>query len=201
MMPFTEGVHAFDRPRPTNLEAAVSSFAFVPGRIHHLSETPRMSASEFTVSIDQRYFEDYVPGSVHEYGPVTVSEAEIIDFAKKFDAQPIHTDPQRAAAGPFGGLIASGWHTASLMMRLYSDKYVSRVAAIAPPEVDELRWTKPVRPGASLSLRITVMESTRSQSNLSIGTVRALVEVFNQHREIVMSMKARNLLRCRNSSK
>ncbi len=88
-----------------------------------------MSAAEFSVPIDERYFEDYVPGPVFEYGPIAVSEAEIIDFAKKFDPQYIHTDPEKAARGPFGGLIASGWHTSSLMMRLYADNYLSSVAS------------------------------------------------------------------------
>lgn len=160
-----------------------------------------MSATEFSVPINERYFEDYIPGSVYAYGPITVSEAEIIDFAKKFDTQPIHTDPQRAAAGPFSGIIASGWHTASLMMRLYSDNFISSVAAIASPGVDELRWIKPVRPGDSLSIRITVIESRRSQSKPHIGMVRVLVEVFNQHQELVMTLKPMNLLRCRTSPK
>ncbi|HWF37748.1 MAG TPA: MaoC family dehydratase [Candidatus Acidoferrales bacterium] len=158
-----------------------------------------MSADQFTVPIDQRHFEDYVPGSIHEYGPIAVSEAEIIDFAKKFDTQYIHTDPEKAAKGPFGGLIASGWHTASLMMRLYSDNFISSVAAIASPGVDELRWIKPVRPDDSLSIRITVLESRRSQSKPHIGMVRVLVEVFNQHKELVMTLKPMNLLRCRTS--
>src|SRR5579884_2479660 len=149
-------------------------------------ETARMSASEFSVPLDKRYFEDYVSGSVYEYGPIAVSEAEIINFAKKFDPQYIHTDPQRAAAGLFGGLIASGWHTASLTMRLFSNNCIPAVAALAPPSVDELRWSKPVRPGDSLSIRVTVIEARRSQSKPHIGMVRVLVEVFNQHKEIVM---------------
>lgn len=156
-----------------------------------------MSATEFSVPIDQRYFEDYIPGSAHEYGPINVSEAEIIAFAKKFDPQYIHTDPQRAAAGLFGGIIASGWHTVGLVMRLYSENYISARAASAPPEVDELRWIKPVRPGDSLSIRVTVIESRRSQSNPQIGMIRVLVEVFNERRELVMTLKPMNLLRCR----
>src|SRR6266568_2561828 len=98
--------------------------------------------SDFAVGIDDRYFEDYVAGAVYEYGyvRVSVSEADIIAFAERFDPQPIHTDARFAAHGPFGGLIASGWHTASLAMRLVVDHYVSRVASLASPGVDELRW-------------------------------------------------------------
>lgn len=92
-----------------------------------------MSTPRFAVPINERYFEDYVVGPTYEFGPISVSEAEIIDFGRKFDPQYIHTDPEKAALGPFGGLIASGWHTASLMMRLYADNYISSVAAIASP--------------------------------------------------------------------
>ena len=159
-----------------------------------------MSPDQFLVPIDQRYFEDYIPGSVYEYGPISVSEAEIIDFAKKFDPQYIHTDPQRAAQGLFGGLIASGWHTASLIMRLYSSHFISSVAGIASPGIDELRWIKPVRPDDSLRIRVAVIESAGSQSKPHIGMVRVLIEVFNQQNEIVMTLKLVNLFRRRNSS-
>ena len=155
---------------------------------------------EFSVPIDDRYFEDYVPGSVFEYGPIPVSEAEIVDFAKKFDPQAIHTSPEKAASGPFGGLIASGWHTAGLMMRLYADNFLSTVAAIASPGVDELRWLKPVRPGDSLRIRVSVLDSRRSTSNPDRGMVRVLVEVLNQEQDLVMSVKTMNLLRCRTAT-
>ena len=159
-----------------------------------------MSASQFPVPINERYFEDYLPGSTYEYGPISVSEADIIEFAKKFDPQDIHTNPKKAAQGPFGGLIASGWHTASLMMRLFVDNYISSVAAIASPGVEELRWTKPVRPGDSLWIRVSVIDSRRSQSKPHLGIVRVHVEVFNQHRETVMSLKSANLLKCRSAA-
>jgi acyl dehydratase len=156
-----------------------------------------MPADSFTVPIHDRHFEDYIPGKIYEYGLISVSEAEIIDFAKKYDTQPIHTDPEAASKRHFGGLIASGWHTAALMMRLYSDNFISSVAAIASPGVDELRWIKPVRPGDSLSIRVTVLESRRSQSKPHLGMVRVLIEVMNQNDELVMSLKPMNLLRCR----
>jgi len=152
---------------------------------------------DFAVPIDQRYFEDYVPGSVYEYGSITLSEQEVIEFARRFDPQFIHTDPRAAASGPFGGLIASGWHTAAVMMRLFVDHYLSHVASMASPGIDELRWSRPVRPGDTLSIRASVMEANRSRSKPDRGMVRSLIEVRNQDREIVMSLQAMNILRCR----
>ena len=156
-----------------------------------------MSTSDFTVPIHERYFEDYLPGSVFEYGTVTVDEREIIDFASRFDPQPFHIDPEAAARGPFGGLIASGWHTGSLMMRLLVDHFVSKVASLGSPGIDELRWVRPVRPGDSLRLRVSILEANRSRSKPDRGIVRTLVEVLNQNGEVAMSLKAVNMLLCR----
>lgn len=156
-----------------------------------------MATAGLDVRIDQRYFEDYVPGTVVEAGPIAVDEAEIVDFARRFDPQPIHTDPEGARRGPLGSVIASGWHTASLMMRLLVDHYISRVAALASPGVDELRWLAPVRPGDQLSLRITVLDSKRSTSKPDRGIVRSLIEVVNQRNDVVMTVKGLMLLKCR----
>ena len=158
-----------------------------------------MSKQNSMVPIDQRYFEDYQPRSVHEYGTITVDEAEIIAFARKFDPQEFHVDPEAAARGPFGGLIASGWHTASLMMRLFADHYLSKVASLGSPGVDELRWIQPVRPGDALSIRVTVVDAKRSRSKPDRGIVQSSIQVLNQRGEIVATMKAINLLRCRSS--
>lgn len=152
---------------------------------------------DFPVPIDERYFEDYVPGSVFEYGTMTVSEADVIEFGRRFDPQVFHTNPEAAARGPFGGLIASGWHTASLVMRLFVDHYLSTVASLGSPGVDELRWTRPVRPGDALRIRVSVLDARRSRSKPDRGIVRTLIEVLNQNDEVVMSLKALNLLRCR----
>lgn len=152
------------------------------------------TTSRFTAPIDDRYFEDYPPGAVFELGRVGISEAEIIEFARKYDPQPFHVDPAAAARTPFGGLIASGWQTAGLMMRLFVDHYLSHVASLASPGIDELRWLKPVRPGDVLHVRITVMEATPSRSKPDRGMVRSLVEVLNQDGACVMSLKAMNLL-------
>lgn len=144
-----------------------------------------------------RYFEDYVPGSVHEFGSIGVDRDELIAFARKYDPQSMHVDPDTAAKGAFGGIIASGWHTAAMMMRLFVDHYLSSVASLASPGVDELRWTRPVRPGDTLRLRVTVIEARLSASKPDRGMVRSLIEVFNQAGEIVMSAKAMNILRRR----
>jgi acyl dehydratase len=156
--------------------------------------------SQFSLPIDQRYFEDYVPGEVYEFGPVAVDETEIVEFAKRYDPQYIHTDPAKAAEGPFHGLIASGWHTAGLMMRLIVDNYLSHVASLASPGVDELRWLLPVRPGDRLRVRVTVVSATRSRSKPDRGLVHSFVEVLNQDGGVVMSVKPVNFLRCRDSS-
>ena len=123
-----------------------------------------MSESAINVPVDQRHFEDFVPGAVAEFGPIDVDESEVLAFAKRYDPQPIHTDPVAAARGPFGGVIASGWHTASLVMRLLVENYLARDASLASPGVDELRWLWPVRPGDRLHVRATVIEARRSQS-------------------------------------
>src|SRR5260370_20044789 len=133
--------------------------------------TRTLSDDDFSVPIDDRYFEDYKPGAVYEYGHITVSETEILDFARAFDPQPIHVDPAFAAQGPFRGLIASGWHTGAIMMRLFADHYLSRVASLASPGIDELRWPAPLRPRGSVRRRVTVLEARRSPSQPARGLV------------------------------
>ena len=167
----------------------------------HAADKTRPSAigADFEAPIDQRYFEDYRAGSVYHYGAITVDEAEVIAFATRFDPQNMHVDPEAAARGPFGGLIASGWHTAAMMMRLFADNYLSTVASLASPGVDELRWTRPVRPGDALNIRVTVLEANVSRSKPDRGVVRTLIEVLNQNGELAMSCKAINLLRRRDS--
>ena len=153
--------------------------------------------SPSTIPVEQRHFEDYVPGTVYEFGDVTVEEADIVEFGRRYDPQPFHTDPEAAKQTPFGGLIASGWQTAGFMMRLYVQHYLSPVTSLGSPGIDELRWPKPVRPGDVLSVRATVLEATRSRSKPDRGLVRTHVEVLNQHGDVVFSMKAMNLLRAR----
>jgi acyl dehydratase len=161
-----------------------------------LCEVP-LSPTQFAVPVEDRYFEDYVPGAVFEYGQFPVTEAEIVEFARRFDPQPMHVDPEAAAQGRFGGLIASGWHTAAMMMRLFADNVLSKVASLASPGIDELRWLQPVRPGDVLRIRVTVLEATPSRSRPDRGMVRTLVEVLNQRGEAVMTLKPMNIIRRR----
>ena len=144
-----------------------------------------------------RYFDDYLPGATYDCGSVSVDQAEIISFAKEFDPQPIHVNPEAAAGGPYGGLIASGWHTAAMMMRLFCNHFLSKAASLASPGIDELRWLRPVRPGDVLRIRVSVLEATRSRSRRDRGMVRTLVEVLNQNSEVVMSLKPMNIIGCR----
>ncbi len=156
-----------------------------------------MSATEFAVPAANRHFEDYVPGAVFEYGEIPVTEAEIVEFARRFDPQYIHVDLERAVQGPFGGLIASGWHTTAMMMRLIVDNFLPTSASLGSPGIDELRWLGPVRPGNVLSVRLSVLEATRSRSKPDRGVVRTLCEVLNENREVVISLKAMNIMACR----
>lgn len=159
-----------------------------------------MKASDFSAPHDDRYFEDYVPGSEFVYGSIAVTEAEVVEFAKRYDPQDMHVDPAKAATSPFGGLIASGWHTCAMMMRLYADHYLSPASSIASPGLDELRWTRPVRPGDVLRIRVRILEANRSRSKPDRGMVRTQVEVLNQRGEVVMSIKAINLMLCRDAA-
>jgi acyl dehydratase len=156
-----------------------------------------MPPAQFATPIDDRYFEDYPPGAVFEFGEAVVEADEILEFARRYDPQDMHTDIEKAAKGPFAGLIASGWHTAGIMMRMFCEHYLSKNASVASPGIDELRWLRPVRPGDRLSLRVTVTEATRSRSRPDRGIVRSFVEVLNQHGETVMALKPMNFLSCR----
>ena len=151
-------------------------------------------AMTFSLSITDRYFEDYLEGDVHRFGPIAVETDEVVSFAKRFDPQTMHTDPEAAKHTPFGGLIASGWHTAALMMRLYVEHYLTHVASLASPGVDELRWLKPVRPGDMLSVRVTVLKAVPSKSKPDRGAVTSFVEVINQAGEVAMTLKVVNFI-------
>jgi acyl dehydratase len=143
------------------------------------------------------YWEDFYPGKVIETGGYSLSEDEIIEFAKKYDPQPFHTDKDKAAQSYYGGLIASGWQTASLCMRMLCDLYLLESASLGSPGVDELRWVKPVRPGDTLHLKSTVLETRASTSRPDMGTVRSRSEVYNQHDELVMHMSGVGMFRRR----
>jgi len=158
-----------------------------------------MSGKNFQQPPDNRYFEDYVPGAVHEFGAISVDEQEVIDFGKRFVPLSYHTDREAAKQSIYGNIIASGWHTAALMMRAYTENYLSSVANLGSPGGDELRWDKPVFPGDILSVRATVLETRPSESRPDRGIVRTFIEVLNQKKEVVMSMKMVNFVKRRQS--
>jgi acyl dehydratase len=138
-----------------------------------------------------RWFEDFKVGDVTPIGPATVSEDEIVAFATEFDPQPFHIDPEAAKESPFGGLIASGWHTTSLFMGMFVRAILLDSASLGSPGVEELRWTAPVRPGDTLTGRVTITDVRPSKTNAGRGTVFTTNEVFNQNGELVMTLKAR----------
>ncbi|HET6391246.1 MAG TPA: MaoC family dehydratase [Blastococcus sp.] len=145
----------------------------------------------------ERWFEDYVVGTTAEHGTVRMDEEELVAFAERFDRQPIHVDREAAAAGPYGGLIASGWHTCALMMRLFAQEYLSSASSLGSPGVDALRWVRPVRPGDELTLRTTVEECRLSRSKPDRGLVRTRVELVDSADDVVLSLTAMNLIRAR----
>jgi acyl dehydratase len=144
-----------------------------------------------------RYFDDYLPGATYDCGSFSVNEAEIISFAIQFDPQPFHVDPVAAAHGPFGGVIASGWHTAALVMRQLVDHYLPAEASLGSPGLDEIRWPHPVRPADTLRVRATVLEARRSQRKPDRGIMKTVIEAVNQDDRTVMHATATNFLRVR----
>ena len=144
------------------------------------------------------YFEDFERGRAFELGSHTITEEEIVAFARAWDPQPFHVDPEAARTSPFGGLIASGWHTGSLWMRLYVDSILASAAAMGSPGIEELRWLAPVRPGDTLSGRLTVLDATPSEDHPSRGTIRCRCEMIDQEGVTVMSMVARGHFARRN---
>ena len=141
-----------------------------------------------------RYFEDFTVGEVIGLGERTISKDSIVAFAREFDPQPFHLDDAAARATIYGGLLASGWHTASLMMRMLYDNLIRHTVSLGSPGVDELRWLKPVRPGDTLSLRMTILECLPSRSKPDRGIVRSLMELRNQHGDVVVTMRGLSLL-------
>jgi acyl dehydratase len=140
-----------------------------------------------------RAFEDFEPGQIFEFGGITVEADEIVEFARRYDPQYFHVDPEAAKESPFGGLIASGWHTAAIFMRMYVDAILADTISMGSPGVEEIRWLVPVRPGDTLRGRATILETTPSSKRDDRGTVRARFETLNQDGDVVMTMVARGL--------
>ena len=140
------------------------------------------------------YFEDFVPDSVWETDGPTLTEKDIVEFGLKYDPQYFHVDDEAAKRSPYGGLIASGWQTVSLCMRMTCDSHLLDSASLGSPGVDKLRWIRPVRPGDSLRMRMTVLSATPSQSKPDRGTIFNRWEIFNQHDELVMVMEGYGII-------
>ena len=147
-----------------------------------------------------RYFEDFPVGTtLHHAGP-TLTEQSIVEFAGRYDPQPFHTDPATAERSIFGGLIASGWHTIALTMRMMCDCYLLDAASLGSPGVDEIRWLRPVRPGDTLVLDLTVTDARRSRSKPDRGVVYYDAAVSNQHAETVMTFKGMGMFATRDAA-
>src|SRR5437762_12757190 len=123
-----------------------------------------------------------------------MDKERMVAFAREFDPQPFHTDEKAAEASMWGGLIASGWLTGSTLMRLFCDGFLKDTASLGSPGIDELRWLKPVRPGDTLTARLTVLESIPSRTKPDRGLIRSLMEMRNQHGEVVLTIRGLSLL-------
>jgi acyl dehydratase len=136
-----------------------------------------------------RYLEDFSEGQVFELGEETIREQEILDFARRFDAQPFHVDKEAARRSMYGGLIASGWHTGSFFMGMLVRSLLHDVASLGAGGLDELRWLKPVRPDDTLRGRLTVLGTRPSTKHADRGLLNCLGEMFNQKGERVLMIR------------
>ena len=139
------------------------------------------------------YFEDFEVGKTINVGSRTIAEEEIIAFARQFDPQPFHVDKVAAEKSMYGGIIASGWHTCAIMMRLMVDGFLRESASLGSPGVDEIRWLKPVRAGDTLSVTTTALEARPSESKPDRGVVFTEWRAVNQHGELVATVKGRGM--------
>lgn len=143
------------------------------------------------------YFEDFELGKTINVGSRTVSEEEIIEFAGKYDPQPFHVDKEAAQKSIYGSIIASGWHTCGIIMRLMVDGFLKDSASMGSPGVDEIRWIKPVRGGDTLHVSTTALEVRPSASKPDRGVVVTRWEAKNQHGELVATITGMGMFRRR----
>ena len=140
-------------------------------------------------------FADFHAGQIIEAGRYLVTEVEVVQFARAYDPQWFHTDADAAAEGPFGGLIASGWHTSAIAMRLVADAALAGSESFASPGLQYLKWPNPVRPGDSLRLVADVVEVRRSEKRATLGILRWRWRLFNQRELPVLDLEATSLFR------
>ncbi len=139
------------------------------------------------------YWEDFPAGSVREFGNMQVTREAVLAFAQQFDTQPFHMDDAAAEASHFGRLAASGWHTCSMAMRMLCDDYLLVSSSMGSPGIDNLRWLKPVYPGDTLRVRLTVLASRPMASRAGVGLTQFGWEVLNQDGTIVLTMQGWNM--------
>lgn len=135
-----------------------------------------------------RYWEDFTVGMVMEFGGYEVTEEEVIEFATAFDPQPFHIDKDAAKEHFFGGIIASGWHTGSMCMKMMVDNYLIDSASMGSPGIEQLRWKQPVRPGEVLHVKAEVLDRSLPKSRPELGFVKFSHTVLNQKDEVKMTM-------------
>jgi acyl dehydratase len=156
--------------------------------------TPDNPAPPRTIRL---WWEDFPAGSVHPYGPMTVSRDAVLDFARQWDPQPFHLDDAAAEASLFGKLAASGWHTCAMTMRMLCDAYLLESASLGSPGLDGLKWHRPVFPGDTLSGTLQVLEARPMNSRPGVGLVRSQWETVNQQGEPVLTMHGWGMYRRR----
>jgi acyl dehydratase len=147
--------------------------------------------------LKERWFEDYAAGEVFEFGEHYVTASEIVAFANKYDPQLFHIEADAAKNSSYGGLIASGWMTTAIAMRMMCAHFIPIDSAMGSPGVDQLRWVHPVRPGDTLRMRVNVLNTQRSRSKPDRGIVTIQQEVINQNGQIVMCLEGKSMHRLR----
>jgi acyl dehydratase len=143
------------------------------------------------------YFEDLSVGEKIKIGPISVSEEEIIEFAKKYDPQPFHIDKDKAKDSLFGGLCASGWHTCSLYMRMLYDGLLINLASLGSPGMNHIRWIKPLFPNETINGELKIISKTPSKSKPSIGSMVIDSRVFNSDNELIMTLQSISIIKKR----
>jgi acyl dehydratase len=143
------------------------------------------------------YYEDLAATPVADVGTRSITSEEIIRFAREYDPQPFHVDPEAAKHSLYGGLIASGWMTCAVVMRMMCDSYLLESASLGSPGIDNVKWLKPVRPGDTITVVRKTLEARKSASKPDLGIIRSLWEVTNQDGDTVMTMEGLGMFRCR----
>jgi acyl dehydratase len=143
------------------------------------------------------YWEDFPVGQVREFGHYLVTREAVLDFARAFDPQPFHLDDAAAESSLFGRVVASGWHTCAIAMRMMCDAYLLESASLGSPGLESLKWLLPVYPGDTLRVRLTVLESRPLASRPEVGLVRSAWQVMNQDGATVLTMEGYGMFRRR----